>query len=271
MQSISKQSAEELKAFKLVLEFVNNMNEFFATSEKNSITHSINLYHRLINKMTFAEDELLKRHLSIFRDFCKRNREAIRNRDFSQLNTGSIDFTERIRIDMRYIFKQADKETTATIWEYILAISALLDPENNTKELLQDILSGNLPSEGGLAASFEENNLLNGLMNMLGNGDGEQGDTAALMKNIMQSNMFNTLMNSMTSSLQNGNLDLNQLMGSVQGMLKNIAADEMFGPVKSEPSLSSLPLPPTTPEEPVLEEVENSPLGVQTSQDIEVD
>jgi len=88
--------------------------------------------------MSFGNDDLILRHVSIFRSFCVAGRDAILEMDVSKLpNGGMIVFSERIYVPLLYFFKESDESTVATIWEYLLTLSAILDPLSDAKRVLK--------------------------------------------------------------------------------------------------------------------------------------
>jgi hypothetical protein len=206
-----KVSGVDLEIFQTILDFVTNLQEYFGNSKHVSV-HSLNLYNRLISKMGFKDDDLILRHIEVFKVFCIQNRECIREQrtDF----TTKIVFSEKIYIDLEYIFKHADIDTTKIIWEYILAISAFVDPENKTKQLLKDLIKDD----------NNENNFIVDMISQLGSSGavGGNGNPMEMIGSLMNSDLFSTIMSSMDSKVENGNLDLSKLMGSVVGIVNNV-------------------------------------------------
>jgi hypothetical protein len=210
----TKTTGQDLAAFQTILDFVKNLHEYYGTttSTNNASIKALNLYSRLISKMGFSDDTLILRHINAFKDFCVKNRDEIRNRN-TNLYCKKIVFTERIFIDMEYIFKKADQETTHILWQHILAISAYLDPENKTKELLQS-LRNDRSNEGNFLASMIEN-----VSGQLGN---NQENPMAMIGSLMNSDMFSSMMGSMNENVENGNLDLGKLMNSMAGLVDTV-------------------------------------------------
>lgn len=208
-----KPSSTDLSAFQTISEFVSSIHGYYADNPTYSFVHSLKLYYRLVSKTTFVEDINILRHVQVFRQFCISNRDQIRSKS-ALFSPSRVEFTEKIYVDMNSVFKHADTETIGTLWEYLMTISALLDPENKTKELLQD-----LKSKNGKEGEFI-GNVLETMCN-----DISPSDTAnpmSMITNIMSSNVFSTLMNTMNSNVENGQMDMTKLMGSMMHLIDNV-------------------------------------------------
>lgn len=263
-QISKKTSGKDLAAFQTILDFVVNLQEFFGAT-KHAATRPLNLYHRLISKMSFKDDELILRHIQVFKDFCVQNRSKIREQNSTLINP-KIVFTDKIYIDMAYIFKKADEDTTKVIWEYILAISAYLDPENKTKELLKS-LKENSSKEGNFLADMIETMG----SQMLGGGGGGAGmnmegmmdNPMAMVGSLMNSGVFQTMLGSMNDNLESGNLDLGKLMGAMSGIVENVKTEieKSDDPMlKSMMSMIQLPeMPPSPSSEGETQQIEAPP------------
>lgn len=194
MQALNKKTTgEDLAAFQTIVDFVTNLHNYFETK-----IHSIALYHRLIYQKSFQDDELILRHVNIFRNYCKDNREALKERDENKFNSKRISFSDRIYIDLEYIFSHVDAETKKIVWEYLLAISAHVDPQNNTKEILRQLQTAPAASS---QPAFNPMEMLGGMMG-----------------NPMLGGMMATLQQSLT----NGNIDLAKLVSSITPIVENV-------------------------------------------------
>ena len=69
--------------FKAIANFTQALADEFGKKQ-----HSLALYSRLINKTTLAHDTPIKKHISVFTEFCINNREAILNKKLISLTTG---------------------------------------------------------------------------------------------------------------------------------------------------------------------------------------
>lgn len=213
-QTNKKTSGNDLAAFQHILDFVTNIQDHFGSVKNNSV-RPINLYYRLISKMGFNDDDLILKHINVFQTFCVNNRDAIMNRDCKKIVNSRIEFSDKIYIDMKYIFKSADAITTKVIWEYILAISRYVDPTEKVDELIK-----NLKHE----SAGKESNFIADMMETLGTqiNDGGSTNPMEMIGGLMNSDLFTTMVGSMNSNIQNGDLDLGKLMGSMAGLVNNV-------------------------------------------------
>ena len=129
----------------------------------------------------------------------------------------TIQYSERVYIDIKLILKLADEQTCDAIWNHLLTISAFVDPAGNAKE----ILKANLKATNG--DNINENMFLENIISQVekaipSNGSGD-ADPMKMISSIMQSGVFTELIGGMNQGLSNGSLDIGKLMGTVQGLI----------------------------------------------------
>jgi len=209
MSVTKKCSGDELYAFQTIQDFINSLYDFFGSK-----CHSLSLYQRLLSKMTFQESDLIERHLKTFRNFCIANRTGLTQKDITAFTQTKISFSDRIYIDLDYVFRQSDDDTHKVVWEYLLLISALLDPENKTKELLKD-----LKKNQGVDGEF-----LGDMMSTISSqlGSNPSGNPMEMIGSMLNSDVLGTLTSSLQSNLESGQLDLGKLMGTMQGLVQKV-------------------------------------------------
>jgi hypothetical protein len=200
----------ELITFKAISEFTKELGEIFTSKHKN---HSLKLYEHLLNKTTLSHDKAIKKHIEAFREFCVSNRDAIKSKNFSLLVKDKVVYSPRVFIDFTNIFKEADRETTAVIWKHLLTISALVDPAGKAKEILKN------------SSSTKEANFLSDIIEKVESNVNPNSNPLEAISSIMSSGVFNELITGMNSGIQNGDLDLGKLMGTVQTMCSTLTSD----------------------------------------------
>ncbi len=193
----------ELMSYKAISDFTKELNNI---SEDN---HSLKLYVHLLNKTTLSHDKAIRKHISIFRDFCIANRDGILKKDFSIFTQDRLEYSSRVFIDFKKIFSESDTETTNAIWKHFLTISALLDPAGKAKELLKKNAN-------------KEADFLSNIISKVENNVKPDSNPLEAVSSIMNSGIFNELISDMNSGLENGNLDLSKLMGTVQQMCNGL-------------------------------------------------
>ncbi len=219
-----KTSGNDLATFQLIVDFVTSLYDCFS-QHKSASNHALSLYNRLIHNMNFKDDTNILRHVDAFRTYCIDNRENIKAKQTS--GSSRVSFTDKIYIDIGYFLSQADQDTADVIWEYILAISAYVDPDSKAKEILQNMYHS---TDGGGGVSPQD--MMGSMMQtMLADGNG----IAQLMGGLNITEMM-------------GNIDMKQLMGSV-----SLIVDKVKDQIENsdDPNLQAisemLKNPPTKP------------------------
>jgi hypothetical protein len=123
------------------------------------------------------------------------------------------------------VLKHSDKETSVIIWKHLLTIWGLIDPLSQAKNTLKEM---------SVESDNKESNFLNSIIEKVESSvDPEKMNGSNPMEtinNLMQSGVFNELITGMQSGLSDGSLDMNKLMGSVQGMMTKLSPDGQVPP-----------------------------------------
>jgi len=213
-------TSKELLAFQAISQFVAD-----ADAVGGSTQRSLQLYSRLIDKTTVTSVEAIKKHISGFFRFCSENRDSFKNQDVSTLNSNVIEYSQRVYINIRLLIKNSSAEDQEAIWQHLLTISAIVDPDGKMKEVLTEKAKSeekststsivNIESDG----SAEDDFIQNIMKKVEGSVDPNSTDPSAALGQIMTGGLMTDMMASMTQGMQNGNLDLGKMMGSLQKMV----------------------------------------------------
>lgn len=203
-------SDTSLVTFKAIANFTNELSGVFGPKQ-----HALKLYARLIEKTTITHEKPIEKHIEAFRQFCTSNRNAIMSKDSDLITQGKIFYSNRVFIDMKDIFKHADKETKAVIWKHLLTISALVDPASKAKQILKEAISGSDSVEG---------NFITDIFEKVSQHVKPDSNPMEAISSIMTSGVFTDLINGMGEGLQNGKLDLKKMMGGVQKMVSSLGS-----------------------------------------------
>jgi hypothetical protein len=195
-----------LKILKYIINFVNELANVFEKKQKTLL-----YYKRLINKLGVTHEVAIKKHLACMSDFCIQNRECIQTKN-TNLVKNEIKYSDNVYINMKHIFSMADDETKDTIWNHLLTISSFLDPAGNAKEILRKNLS-----EGKNNQS--ETDFLTNIISKVENHVGDDANPMSAVSSIMQSGILNELVNDLGSK----KMDINKLLGAVQGMVASLS------------------------------------------------
>lgn len=214
---------ENLNVFKVISNFINDLGDLFSDQ------HSLKLYKRFMQKTTFSHEQTINKNIELFRVFCVANRSSIESKDEKKLEQKKIEYSDKIFIDFSQIFSKADKESRDAIWQYLLTISAYLDPSSNAKKLLKQ-MSEESKKKG--QSGNEENfltNIIEKVEKSIDVKSASENPTAAIA-GILSSGVFTDLIGNMQNGIESGSLDINKLMGVVQGMMSTLSTDGSGGP-----------------------------------------
>jgi hypothetical protein len=196
--------------FKAIANFTNCLCEVFGEQHRN-----LKLYSHLINKTTLAHEKPILKHIEAFKIFCINNQEGIENKNYNIFDNHRIIYSERVYIDLFVILKESDISTSSVIWKHILTISALVNPSGKAKQILKEASTKS-------SSSNDEMDFLTNIIDKVEQNVSPDDNPMQAISSIMKSGVFQELISGMGNGLQNGTLDLNKLMGTVQSMVKDI-------------------------------------------------
>lgn len=199
-----------LLTFKAISTFITELAEIF--SETN---HSLKLYSRLLNKTTISHENAIKKNIEAFRIFCTKNRDAIVNKNYKLFTESKVEYSPKVYVDFNDIFKDSDNETSNVIWKHLLTISALVDPASKAKEILKN------------SKDSKEANFLSDILNKVEENVKPGANPLEAVSSIMSSGIFNDLLSGLNGGIQNGDLDLSKLMGTVQQMCSTLGGGDL--------------------------------------------
>ena len=118
-----------------------------------------------------------------------------------------------------------DKEEEKVVWNHLLTISAVLNPMGNAKQILKD-LTASSSGKKGAGSDLNEDNFLKNIMDKIGseveNYDTENMNPMQMIGSMMSSGALNDIFQSISSGLNEGNLDLGSMMNSMQSLVGNL-------------------------------------------------
>ena len=196
-----------LIAFKCIAGFISDVNSVSGEKLK-----SIKMYNHLLEKTTLTHEKAIEKNTQIFSDFCKENREAIQENSLEKFKSNIIKYSENVVIDIVEIFEKTDSKSHEQIWKHLLTISAVVDPTGNAKKILKEMAVKNksIASESDFIGSMIDK--------IEKNIDKDVKDPMEAVQNIMSSGVFNEIIEGMGKGLQDGSLDIGNMINSVQKM-----------------------------------------------------
>lgn len=253
MLNQSNTTPEQLYTFQTISDFVTNLHDFFVVKgKKNKSSNGLELYYRLISKVGFG-DKIITRHLDVFKKFCQQNRRHINKRELPLANT-LISFSDKIFIDMDFIFRTADSGTQKVVWQYLLKLGALLDPHGGARNILSTIreeeekkedelddetgcdnggndmlmnLMNMMPAMMGAGGGAGGGNPMDMLQNLMGGfaGAGSGGNPMDMLQNMMKPEMISSLMGTLTTTLKEQNIDMPKIFNSMHDVINKLEHD----------------------------------------------
>lgn len=225
---------ENQKVFSAIKSFVIEIKNNYGGEYK-----PLALYGRLIEKTEVSNEVPVQKHISTFRKFVVNNREAILNKDESLFNVQKVKYNDNVYFNVAHVFKMADNDSKAGIWEHLLVLSALLDKNSDAKNqlilarqsqptqqpnvlmpmmsMLSNMLMGDMMGNGESSRSGE--NPMGGLASLLGGasgeGEGSMPDLGKIFSTFMNPDMLSKLTSTVSNSFSDGKLDLNMLLQSI--------------------------------------------------------
>lgn len=206
---------ETVITFNAIGNFVNEIQKIFGKR-----FHSLSLYDKLLQHTQFCHEEFVQKHIDLFTQFCRSNREAIMSQDKSKLRSPNIVYKkDKIYINMKSILNASDSEIEGAIWEHLLAISALVDTNNGAKEILRKIQETHSETQ---SEDNPEDQFFQEMTQMAGNID--LNNPQAMIGTAMQ------FIPKFMQGMQSGQLDLNKLLQNVapgldMGQLMSVAGN----------------------------------------------
>lgn len=210
-----------MKLYKCIKTYVNNLDECYGEDLVN-----IRLYNNLLKKTTSSHTEAIAKHIKLFSDFCDVNEKHILGNEYNNLVNSKIKFTENVYLDVNEILEMCDDNSEKkNMWKHLQLMCSVNNPSINAKEIL-------------FQKETSETNFLKNMMDKV-ESSVENMDSSNPMEAItgmMSSGVFSELVGSMTSGLQSGDLNIGNLLGTVNEMVGSMNIDEGGVPNKQEPS-----------------------------------
>jgi hypothetical protein len=207
-----KNSTNYILPFKAIHTFITSMNEEFGNKNK-----PLRLYARLIEQTTFSHELPIKKHVQAFTTFCINNRDAIYSKKYEMIKQPKISYSERVFLDIKDIFKIADKDQKAVMWQHILTISALVDSAGRAKQILKETNS-----------NTKETNFLTDIIDKVEKNVNIENvsNPFEAIGQIMSSGVFTELIGSMNEQVNSGQLDMSKMLNAVQDMVGTITKEQ---------------------------------------------
>jgi len=208
------------KIFIKVLNFVHDLNDVFGKKYNN-----IKLYNKFLKETPMENAKAVKKQNSIFKNFVQNNFEAILKKDITFLEDHQILFSDKVFINIKEIVEEADQDTSHQIFQHLQLIAYLFTNDQNMKAALSNSykVSPPISTKTDQAESEFIHNYMSKIEQSFGEKDFSDPMTATL--GLLKSGVFTDMIKTLQTDVSSGKLDVNKLLGNVQGMMSQISSD----------------------------------------------
>jgi hypothetical protein len=194
------------KPFTKILTFVKELNNTFGNKYQN-----IQLYYKLLKKTPVSNKVAIKKQNLVFSTFLTNNEEAVLKSDYSLFKDDKISFSDRVYINIRQIISES--EDASVMFKHLQLISILFKKDDKMIEALK---SENDDKEGQFLNKF-----MNKVETVFNTSDTPETDPMKAAMSLIQSGVLSD----MTKEISTGKLNINKLLGNLQGMMKDVVKD----------------------------------------------
>ena len=211
------------KRFNTLKKFVHEMASFFQDDM------ALKLYNHLLRKTNIKHRAPVSRHLQIFTEFCKNNRKQILSSNTAFQQT-KLEYSKRVCIDFSKIFKDIEDgdegpETQSVLFDHLLVLSMVFDPEGQANKVLKEKAGDEANDE--IKHLFGSNPFLAEMMEKVEGHVKPGANPMEAMSSMVSSGLLEELVGGMQQKIQSGEVDMDQLMGSVQRITSSLPPEQM--------------------------------------------
>jgi hypothetical protein len=200
----------------------------FALDLSTIFGDQLKLYCHLIKQTNIEHTAAVNKHVEAFKLFCNENSEHILTKNKDGITNGKIIYSEKVFIDISDIIETCPKDDLPSIWTHLIYIHALLIPTNGAKEILSTTME---PSEftGSLPGILGD--VISKLTSVMDKESDEKGDIMTTFANVVGSEDFREIVNDLSKSMSNGDIDIASLLGDLGGLSGGLSGGEGGNPM----------------------------------------
>lgn len=218
-------SASQLLAFQAISSFVSEANKVGGRTQK-----SLQLYNRLIEKTNISHKDAIAKHIAGFKQFIVANVDALKSQDVGKLVKNTVEYSSRVFINIRLLIVNASPDNESIIWNHLITIGAIVNPKSNLKEILKEKKESEPENTEQLEISdilendgSPEDDVIANMMNKVQmSADPNTTDPNQAMQQLMTGGGLMDMVKDMTTGMQNGDLDIGKMLGSLQKMTQKL-------------------------------------------------
>ena len=204
-----------LKAFQAALDFVTDLHDAYGTKSRAT---PLELYNRLMTKITFKDKEAINKCLSGFDEFLRIHESSIVDDNMVLIpKTAIIRYgtSERVYIEIGKIIMQSRGETLNIIRQHLLGISAILEPSKRKVAELEEMIKNPRNAEEQFIGNIMEKTKLVGA----GLGDTAQTPQQAVAGLLAS---LPDMMSGLKNGVESKRMDPEKLMSGLMGVMSTV-------------------------------------------------
>lgn len=204
--------------------FVSELHDVFGKKLKE-----VALYNRLLSKTNQEDTEFVQRHIKAFQTFFNQNPDYLDNKNLS--NNASIQYSNNVYLPIRKILNRSDHSSHDAIYKHLALIYGMINIQQ--EKALDYYKNASTKQEGDIMDDFQNNILEN--LNLPDNKETrflketmgsiaqhvDVNDPMGSVSNLMQGDFFNGFLGNLQNRLSEGDLDVNNLLSSISGLITN--------------------------------------------------
>ena len=199
-------SKTQLLAFNAISEFMKDLASNFGSKQP-----SLALYARLIEHMTLSQEIAIGKVVKSFSDYVSENQTAIEEKEDKKLTTTPISYSERLYLTLPPLFGMAENDIKIVMWKHLITIYGIFYPDSQAKDILRKMNESKGSAETELISSM--------VQKIVPHLNPDDTNPLQAIMGLVSSGVFTELIGTMQKGMDNGNIDMNGLMGQVQGMM----------------------------------------------------
>jgi len=204
------------KTFAKILSFLNELNKMFGDKDINIFN-----YYKVCKNTQINNQKAIKNHVTLFSNFLLPNKDNIIKKNFSNFNPTEIRISDKTYINFKQVFENANKDWRPAIFQHLQYLLYLIHPEQEVKEALVPV------NKTTNKESSKETEVLNNFVEKLQENfkNHESKNPVELAMDLLKDGTFINMYQDINKSLQNDELKLDKLLGSVQNIIGELTQE----------------------------------------------
>jgi hypothetical protein len=131
----------------------------------------------------------------------------------------TIQYSDKVFINMKKVFSLADKEQLETIYNHLLTISAVLVPNSKAKKVLKE-MKNKSSSSSDSKSNIDPTEFISKIFKKISeNVNLDSSNPMEMITSLMSSGVLTDIMSMMNDGMGNGSLDIPKLLSTLQSFM----------------------------------------------------